>query len=967
MERQTAFAYNRLSQLITQTAQNKSSTGTPLANQLTTYRYDSLGRQTRIVYPDSTQHADPLNCTDCVRQMFDVAGRMTQRTDQRGLTTTFAYDDRGLLLTRTTGTDRDTFAYDAVGRITLADRGTTVDPDAISHSVMAYTDLGDLDFETQVIAWGAARTVDYTYDQAGNRKQLTYPGGEVLAYTPTALDQVDSVTLDANPLVDYSYQGRLLDKRRTTTTAPGGTTVYEYDVGYDSHRRVSTLVNRFQPNGGNPQTLAAYGFSHDGNGNPLTQTVSEGLPTFVADDRAFTVDRLNRLTGTEYFENGQVESTTFDLVGNRESHTDRAGTVTAFGTVNAANEYPTIGGIAVTYDAAGNLSVDQNGRQYSYEEHNRLTQIKAADETVLANYTYDALGRRITFNDPVAAVTTRYYYDGQSVIEERNGADARVRFHVNGAQYIDERVATFADASSEFTYYLGSNNFSITGTGNADGSVIERLDYSSTGDFAGGGPGAGAFYHDADADLDIDLRDFANFQVCFDPSGTQTTQACLDVHDFDTSDASDGDIDLDDFARFVACSRGPFVTPDQSCGIPMRAGAPPPSGTFGMHGRAFDVLSDGFVLQDFRARTYFPEQGRWLQRDALDYVDTRNLYEAFATNPLSRLDPHGLDSVRRTNGFLEYATDGFAWDFAKVLGNGLVLIDHPQWPFAFVMKEQDALREFRTGRSRDDFYNVFSIMSHATSLATQSGSKNQIVALFDKRSTSLGWVELGEINIDTLISLRELGTSGLQAQLAGVGNLTATAFTVTTGALAAPAGAGAAIVDVGAAAVDVASGDVSLRRGAFVITAVAAGAALHLRFADDAVLGAGGAARRAVVTGGAAPVRKGFAAEARVAEAIGVPRNVGAGRITIESLTGSAKFRVPDFGPEATIALRGSIVEVKNVTRLQITPQLRDLVAQARKRGVVLEIFTNGTLPHSGELADLLKANPQVIRITPLP
>jgi len=136
----------------------------------------------------------------------------------------------------------------------------------------------------------------------------------------------------------------------------------------------------------------------------------------------------------------------------------------------------------------------------------------AAAGQVLANYTYDALGRRISFQDPVAGVTTRYYYDGSNVIEERNAADVRVRYHVNGSQYIDERVATFTVATGQFTYYLGSNNFSVTGTGNADGSIVERLDYSSTGDFAGGGPGAIGYRHDADAA--IDLPDFLNFPVC---------------------------------------------------------------------------------------------------------------------------------------------------------------------------------------------------------------------------------------------------------------------------------------------------------------------------------------------------------------------------------------------------------------------------------------------------------------------
>jgi RHS repeat-associated protein len=378
---------------------------------------------------------------------------------------------------------------------------------------------------------------------------------------------------------------------------------------------------------------------------------------------------------------------------------------------------------------------------------------------------------------------------------------------------------------------LSNANYSVAGTRNADGSV-ERLNYSAMGDFVTGPAAPPGYYHDADVDLDLDLRDFASLQNCFDPT-SPVVQTCLDAHDWDDTSSSDGDIDLDDYSRFVECFRGPYVTPDSSCARPEMALGPIPTGTFALHGRAIDVLSDGFVLQDFRARVYLPQLGRWLQRDRLGYIEGRNLYEAFGTNPVSRLDPYGLDSVQRKGDFLEYTTDGFAWDFAKVIGNGLVLIDHPEWPFAFVMREQDALRQFNTGPSKDDFYNVFSIMSHATSLVTQSGSKNQIVALFDKRARSLGWITPDELENEGLDEFRRLGAAGLQAELAGVANLTATAFTVTTGALAAPAGAGAAAVDVVATGLDVASGRTSLTGGAIVVTAVAAGSLLHFSFADD--------------------------------------------------------------------------------------------------------------------------------------
>ena len=492
----------------------------------------------------------------------------------------------------------------------------------------------------------------------------------------------------------------------------------------------------------------------------------------------------------------------FRLLGNRESHTTRAGETIAYGEVNPANEYVSIAGSAVFYDAAGNLQVDEDGRQYTYDEHNRLTQVKAADETVLANYTYDALGRRIAFEDPVAGTTVRYYYAGPSVIEEYDAspgrAEQRLRYLVNGAQYIDERIVSHDDATGQSTYYLANRNHSIAGTGNADGSVIERLDYSSGGDFGGGEPQPpDEYYFDADGDGDIDLTDYADFHACFGGPGIDAGADC-DLHDwegdydidgadfaglamcfsgdggtpppqcllseglchafyFDADD--DGDIDLADHAAFVSCLDGPDVaridtcsthdvdadydvdladhaafaecysgdgvTPPSACCQPTRyyhdadgdrdvdlsdwasltrcvgtdaesspfcvythdfddtesadgkidgsdhtgfwscfAGPrqspprfcardlnptkgpreddePPPSGTFALHGRPIDVLSDGHVLIYIRNRYYDPKHSRWLQRDPTGYADGGNLYESFAGNTTANTDPTG--------------------------------------------------------------------------------------------------------------------------------------------------------------------------------------------------------------------------------------------------------------------------------------------------------------------------------------
>jgi hypothetical protein len=73
---------------------------------------------------------------------------------------------------------------------------------------------------------------------------------------------------------------------------------------------------------------------------------------------------------------------------------------------------------------------------------------------------------------------------------------------------------------------------------------------------------------------------------------------------------------------------------------------------------------------------------------------------------------------------------------------------------------------------------------------------------------------------------------------------------------------------------------------------------------------------------------------------------------------------VPDFDPGLTIGARNAVVEVKDVARLKLSPQLRDMVRYAQGQGVPLEIFTNGRLPRSGQLADWIAEG--VVVISPL-
>jgi len=126
---------------------------------------------------------------------------------------------------------------------------------------------------------------------------------------------------------------------------------------------------------------------------------------------------------------------------------------------------------------------------------------------------------------------------------------------------------------------------------------------------------------------------------------------------------------------------------------------------------------------------------------------------------------------------------------------------------------------------------------------------------------------------------------------------------------------------------------------------------------------AAGAAAKGSLSGSAL-AQSGLPAEEKVSTAIGIARNVGTGRVTVSG-SGPGGFRVPDFDPSLTIPSRGTMVEVKDTARLSATSQLRDLVANALGRGVPLEVFTNASLPRSGELFDWIAAGDVII--TPLP
>jgi len=79
---------------------------------------------------------------------------------------------------------------------------------------------------------------------------------------------------------------------------------------------------------------------------------------------------------------------------------------------NLTNRYASVGESGLEYDAAGNLTKDRLGYGYSYDYENRIAEINDVNGTVVAEFAYDALGRRIRKID-IERVIKPYFYCGR--------------------------------------------------------------------------------------------------------------------------------------------------------------------------------------------------------------------------------------------------------------------------------------------------------------------------------------------------------------------------------------------------------------------------------------------------------------------------------------------------------------------------------------------------------------------------
>ena len=446
---------------------------------LYTYGYDNAGNLASLGEQNKKQ----------AKVEYNPDGSTKSVTDRLGNTTTFEYDERGLLIRQKSPSATTVYEYDNVGRIktVLVGSGSSLTKsNATQYVEYEYSDAGRTVkvkagglYETSYTlnAWGEVTTVTdgmgnsrkYEYDSIG-RTIAAYDGyGAKAEYSYNAVGRISSVTAPNGAKKTYEYNELYL-----VTKAEDGEGVF-FEGTYN--RDGLLIAEKARPGVDKEYTYDKLGrivevktggdvtekYSYTTKGRTVTFTDGKGSDyVYSFDEFGRLTQEKNRIDGTQsytYNDNSELK-TKKDFDGNmtavsydtktrtrKTSYADGTETVIIYdecgNILSAINES---GALSYVYDKAGLLIKETDSKtgesvSYFYDKAGRRTRLISRERDI--SYGYGKNSELLSQKDRLKQLEVHYKYDvcGRE-IERRfgNGVVQKTRYDkagrtVNIAQY----------------------------------------------------------------------------------------------------------------------------------------------------------------------------------------------------------------------------------------------------------------------------------------------------------------------------------------------------------------------------------------------------------------------------------------------------------------------------------------------------------------------------------------------------